>query len=149
MAIPITQAEVKELLKHTQNQDEEKIISCLANNIEEKSVASKIYKEWGLTRSVIKECHTAMSKDRSLQTVFNNLVGATRFKVIEKNRLLPASCPKKGCGKRDSWEHFIICYEPPDIGQMKDKEKIKAIIALCKIIRTENPTRPIPYENEV
>ena len=43
--IPMTQNEVKQVLKDQQNQDEERVINHLANNIDETSIASEIYKK--------------------------------------------------------------------------------------------------------
>ena len=123
---------------------EERVIRHLAYGMEDASVASKIYKQWGLNRQTIKECHVAMSRDRILQTTFNNLISATRFKTVEGGKLMPVSCPRKECRAKDSWEHFQECYNVPDIGNLEGKQKIEAIVYLCKQIQTSNPIRPTP-----
>ena len=145
LVIPMTQEEIKQLLKDYQNKDEERVIRHLAYGMEDASVASKIYKQWGLNRQIIKECHIAMSRDRILQTTFNNLISATRFKTVEGGKLMPVSCPRKECRAKDSWEHFQECYNVPDIGNLEGKQKIEAIVYLRKQIQTSNPIRPTPH----
>ena len=61
--IPMMQNEVKEYLKDCQEEDETKVINQLAENIEEKSVSCRIYKEWGLNRKMIRECQKRMAND--------------------------------------------------------------------------------------
>ena len=143
--IPMTQEEIKELLKEKQSVDEEKIIQFLADNIAETSIASNIYRKWHLNRRIVKECHEALSHNRILQTTLNNLLCATRFKMVVNNKLVPVRCPRKGCGQRDSWEHFLGCFAVPDISKLHGREKIAALVALCERIQTENPAQPVQF----
>ena len=113
--MPMTQCEVKQLLKNKQDQDEAEAIKYLANDRGVDSIASKIYKAWNLDRQLIKDCQVAMAHKRSLQVTFNNIVGATRFKAFEGPQLRKAVCQKEGCGALDSWEHFQQCYQVPDM----------------------------------
>ena len=111
-------------------------------------MAARIYEAWNLDRQQIKDCHIAMSKERQLQVTFNNIVAATRFKTFEGKRFVRARCQKKGCGSVDSWEHFLSCYEVPDISKMVGPEKIKEIVNICRKVAEPNPARPQPSEME-
>ena len=142
--MPITQEDVKGLLKSKQDQDEAVVIKFLAEAEEAKSIASKIYRAWNLDRQVIKECHEAMAGSRSLQVTFNNIVGATRFKTFEGSQLRKAKCQQKGCGAVDSWEHFLVCYQVPDLGSCGRKTKVGLIIDICEKAEVNNPGRPKP-----
>ena len=144
--IPLLQEEVKTLLRNKQDKDEAKVIKHLAETEGIESIAGQIYKTWNLDRQQIKECHIAMKRDRQLQVTFNNIVAATRFKVFDTQRLVQARCQKKGCGSVDSWEHFLRCYEIPDISELEGQEKVKAIKAICEKAAEPNPVRPKPSE---
>ena len=146
--IPLSQTEVKELLKKKQDKDEAETIKHLAMDDGIQSVASSIYRSWDLNRKTIKDCHIAMSHDRQLQVTFNNIVAATRFKTFEGQKLVRARCQKRGCGSVDSWEHFLQCYEVPDISRMKGQEKVKRIVEICEKAKEPNPIRPKPSEME-
>ena len=108
--IPMLQEEVKQKLKERQDQDGAKAIAYMEEEMEEPSVASKIYRYWQLDRQFIRECHKAMADDRKLQVTFDNLIGATRFKTLRGAQLIQTKCPKQGRGKPDSWEHILECY---------------------------------------
>ena len=142
--MPMTQEEVKMTLRSKQDKDEAEAIKFLADSTTTSSVASRIYRKWNLNRQVIKDCHVAMAHSRSLQTTFNNIVGATRFKVFEGSHLRKARCQKTGCGMIDSWEHFCTCYEVPEIGHLPQKERVEEIIKVCRRAEVYNPTRPQP-----
>ena len=145
-ALPMLQREVKDSLMNKQDMDEARAIAWLAEKPEESSVAGKIYQFWELDRQLIKDCHNGMKDDRGLQVTFNNLIGATRFKTLSGSRLMRAKCPKAGCGKVDSWEHFVQCYEAERMLELSREDKVKYMAALCKRIRTENPVRPSPTD---
>ena len=87
-----------------------------------------------------------MSYNRTLQSTLNNLLRATRFKTVIDNKLAQVCCPNKDCGQPDSWEHFLKCYDVPDIAKYDGKQKVEEIVKLCEKIQTENPIRPKPYE---
>ena len=134
--------EAKELLKKKQDE----VIKHLAEEDGVQSVAGKIYKTWDLDGRQIKDCHIAMKHDRQLQVTFNNIVAATRFKTSDGQRLVRAQCQRRGCGEIDSWEHFLLCYEVPDISSLKGQAKIEKIVEICKQAKEPNPTRPRPSE---
>ena len=144
--MPMTQEEVKTMLRSKQDHDEAEAIKFLADSPTTLSVASRIYRNWNLNRQVIKDCHVAMAQSRSLQATFNNIVGATRFKVFEDSHLRKARCQKAGCGSIDSWEHFCACYEVPEIGHLPHKERVKEIVNVCYRAEVSNPVRPQPSE---
>ena len=144
--IPLQQAEVKEVLKRKQDADEAKAIKQLAEEDGIQSVASAIYNAWDLDRRLIKECHVAMKHDRQLQVTFNNIVAATRFKTSDGQRLVRARCQRPGCGKIDSWEHFLQCYEVPDISHLAGRAKVEKIVEICMQAKEPNPVRPRPSE---
>ena len=108
--IPMTQQEVKQTLKEHQAQDEARAIAYLAVDEMQPSAPSRLYRKWELDRQLIKECHQAMMGDRKLQVTFNNLIGATIFKMLGGTKLVATRRQQKGCGKQDSWEHFLECY---------------------------------------
>ena len=83
---------------------------------------------------------------RSLQVTFNNIVGATRFKTFEGSQLRKAICQRKGCGATDSWEHFLSCYQVPDVGRYDRKTRIRVIMEICQKAEVNNPARPKPSE---
>ena len=147
-SIPLQQTEVKELLKKKQDNDEARVIKHLAEEDGIQSVASTIYKTWNLDRRQIKECHIAMRHDRQLQVTFNNIVAATRFKTFDGQHLMRARCHRSGCGMVDSWEHFLECYEIPDISELKGPVKIEKIVDICKRVGERNPVRPRPSQVE-
>ena len=146
--MPITQEEVKQLLKDKQDRDEAKVIKYMAEEPQISSIACKIYSEWNLDRSLIKEYHKATAHRRSLQVTFNNIVAATRFKTFEGSKLMKAICQKKGCGKDDTWEHFRSCYQVQDLSMVDRKTRLQEIIEICKRAEVPNPARPKPSQDE-
>ena len=147
-SIPLLQEEVKTLLRNKQDRDEAEVIKHLAQTEDVQSIAGQIYKTWNLDRQQIKACRIAMKRDRQLQVTFINIVAATRFKVFDNQRLVQARCQKKGCGSVDSWEHFLKCYEIPDISELEGQEKVNAIKAICVRAAEPNPVRPKPSDAE-
>ena len=101
--------EIKQLLKNKQNKDEAEAIQYLAVTDGAQSAAGRIYRTWELDRQLIKDCHVAIGRRRSLQVTFNNIVGATRFKTLDGGRLVRARRQMRGCGSADSWGHFLQC----------------------------------------
>ena len=75
-----------------------------------------------------------MAQDRTLQTTFANLMGATRFKASKQGKLWRAICPK--CREAaDSWSHCVTCHqlEVTEIGNEKKwLANIKAIVSKNK-----------------
>ena len=151
--MPMTQTEVKELIKDKQDKDEAQAIKFLAEEPSVRSVAGRVYRAWNLDRKVIKTCHELMAHSRSLQVTFNNIVGATRFKAFNESQLMKATCQKEGCGKIDSWEHFQECYQVPDVSKCDQKTRVETIIEVCKRAEVPNPARPRPsnepYETQI
>ena len=84
-----------------------------------------------------------------LQVADNNLTGATRFKTMGAAQLVRTRCPRTGCGRPDSWEHFLDCYEVPDVGCLEREDRINSRVQLCKKIRIPNQIRPDPWEQKV
>ena len=76
-----------------------------------------------------------MANDRNVQTTLNNLVGGARFKALVGNKLMKTYCPQKECGKIDSWQHFKECNKAPKMEEFSRKEKVDAIVTLCREIR--------------
>ena len=142
--IPMLQKEVKEYLITRQNEDEAGAIQFLAENITEPSMAGKIYREWKLTRKIIKDCQAKMARNRAWQVTFNNLVGGTRFKALQGSKMVRTRCPRKGCEELDSWEHFKECHEAHMPDGLSEKERISWIVEISKKAMTENPARPCP-----
>ena len=140
------QAEVKNCLENRQDMDEARAIAWMAEMPDETSAAGKIYQYWDLNRQIIKKCHHEMRDDRALQVVFNNLIGATRFKTLGGARLMRAKCPNTNCGSVDSWEHFIRCYGVKPLMGKTAEEKVQYLVQLSRRIRTDNPIRPKPTE---
>ena len=85
-----------------------------------------------------------MRHDRQLQVTFNNIVAATRFKTFDGQQLVRAQCQRDGCGKTDSWEHFLQCYEVPDISNLRGQAKVEKIVDICKRAKEPNSARPRP-----
>ena len=86
-----------------------------------------------------------MEESRTLQVTLNNIVGATRFKVLVGGKLAKTKCQRQGCGEADSWEHFQQCYEVPSMEGLTHSEKAKAIVAICKKAEVPDPIRPKPW----
>ena len=106
----LEQEEVKEMLKAKQELREKRTVSILAKKEKDPSVSRKICGEWHLDREQIRHIMRSLEKDRRLQATFTNLIGATRFKAIEKDKLYITRCPK--CKKElDAWERHKKCYE--------------------------------------
>ena len=82
-AIPMLQQEVKTYLKGRHSADEARAIKYLATEIAETSAAGKIYRVCVLNRRVIRGRRKAMARNRTLQVPSNNLVGGTRFKMLQ------------------------------------------------------------------
>ena len=146
--MPITQVEVKRLLKDKQDRDEAKVIKYMAEEPKLNSIACEIHREWNLDRSLIRECHVATAHRRSLQVTFNNIVAATRFKTFEGTKLMKAICRKEGCGAEDTWEHFRTCYQVRDLSMVDRKTRLQEIIGICKRAEVPNPARPKPSMDE-
>ena len=87
-----------------------------------------------------------MNHDIQLQVTFNNIVAATRFKTFEGQHLVRARCQRRGCGSVDSWEHFLQCYEVPDISSLAGQAKVEKIVDICKRAKEPNSVRPRPSE---
>ena len=147
-----TQAEIKEMLKIKQEQDEQEVMKILAERSEKPSKACKILIEWGLNRKKVKTILKSLDRERKLQTTFSNLIGATRFKTIVEGQLMAAVCPK--CGREpDDWQHHKECYNLaiPKDRESKDKEKWLALIKkYMEEITTPTPAKSqassIPYK---
>ena len=107
--LPRTQAEVKQVLIEKQIADEERAMQYLANDKPDTSVARNICRQWRQKRQVAKERHTVLSHSRTLHVNLNNLLCATRFKMVVENKLVLVRGPTKGCGQQDSWEHLLVC----------------------------------------
>ena len=146
--MPITQEEVKQLLKDKQDHDEAEVIKYMAEEPKINSIACQIYRDWNLDRSLIRECHKVLARRRSLQVTFNNIVAATRFKTFEGSKLMEAICQKKGCGVEDTWEHFRSCYQVRDLRTEDRKTRLQEIIGICKRAEVPNPARPKPSKDE-
>ena len=87
-----------------------------------------------------------MSSDRQLQVTFNNIIAATRFKTSDGQQLVRTKCQRTGCGSVDSWEHFLSCYQVPEISMLTGREKINAIVEICKKAKEPNAARPKPSD---
>ena len=104
-----SQQEVKTKLKEAQENNELKIFRIMADREVQRSYSCNMYLNWGLNRELVKKILRNMSGNRILQYTFGNLVGATRFKAIEKGELRHTRCPK--CRQAvDSWKHCVECY---------------------------------------
>ena len=145
-AIPMLRKGVKQHLIEKQNEDEAKAIQFLAENIAEPSLAGRIYREWGLSRTVIKECQVVMARNRTWQVTFNNLIGGTRFKALQGSKMARTRCPRMGCEELDSREHFKYCYRARMPAGPNGNEKISWMAETCKKVATDNPARPWPTD---
>ena len=75
----LLQEEIKQCLVEKQNRVEAEVLTQLAEELPNASVAGTIYRKWGLDGQLIKDCHVDMESDRPLQVTFYTLVGGTRF----------------------------------------------------------------------
>ena len=81
-----------------------------------------------------------MADDRTLQTTFGNLMGATRFKASEKGKLWHTVCPKCKT-KIDSWEHCAECYQIETKEIKNEKQWLANIRDITKKIKTVAPAQ--------
>ena len=150
--LPAQQGEEKEHLNYCQIRGEGAVVTYMSEELAEKSVSGMIYKEWGLSRSGIRECQEAMARNGAMQTTFNNFIGGSRFRVLVKGVLMRTICQNRGRGQIDSWKHFKTCYQVPDIAQWKGETKIKRILEVCERALTEQSNRliasDVPYHDE-
>ena len=104
-----TQDEVKKVLKEVTEIDEQAAVNYLAEGIAQKrSQSCEMRKNWNLDREKFREILAHMAEDRTLQTTFGNLLGATRFKAGKQGKQWRTVCPK--CKERiDSWRHCADC----------------------------------------
>ena len=129
--------EIKTRLKAAQEEDEQKVIQALSQQAEPVSMSAKMLAEWGLDRDRVKRILQFLETDRSLQTTFTNLIGATRFKALKEGELRHTKCPK--CGGIDSWSHCVECYELQPKPMQDDKQWLGKIKRLLITIKTESP----------
>ena len=110
------------------------------------SLSCRIFFDWDLSRKKVREILRSLDRDRKLQTTFNNLIGATRFKAMDQGGLYSTMCPK--CRKEiDSWEHHQKCYEleiPANTEGAKKEVWLKVIKNYLRIITTEQPAKYRP-----
>ena len=143
MPIVLTlQREVKRRLLAKQNRDQVRAIVFLAEDTPEPSVASKIYRRWHLDRQFIKDCHIAMSGDRSLQVTFNNIIGTTRFNTSQGAQLVRARCSREGRGRVDARGHVLPCYQVSSLGGLRRVNRVEFFVSLCKRRKPENLFSP-------
>ena len=95
-----TQEEDKLKPVRVQENREQRVIH-LATQADKKSVSSGTYKLWDLNRGKTRKILKHLENGRALQTAFGNLIGATRFKTLEKGILLGTPCQR--CKRPDSW----------------------------------------------
>ena len=129
--------EIKTRLKAAQEGDEQKVIQALSQQTEPVSTSAKMLAEWGLDRDRVKRILQFLETDRSLQTTFTNLIGATRFKALKEGELRRTKCPK--CGGIDSWSRCVECYELQPKPMQEAKQWLGKIKRLLITIKTESP----------
>ena len=82
------QEEVKKVLKEVNELDEQAVMKHLATGRgRNESQSCRMCLNWDLDRGKIRKILAHLAEDRTLQTTFANLVGATRFKAGEKGKL--------------------------------------------------------------
>ena len=140
--IPWTEADAKKFCKQKYRSDETEAVNMLCA---EGSVASSIYGELHLTRSIIKEMFTKLHNDRRRRTVFAGIICATRFEALNADGLLqPAICMR--CGGQDSFAHLLSC---SDLGSLPDdgspEELMDYLIALVREAARGAPLVPIRF----
>lgn len=96
-----TQQGIKELLKKQQDKNEHAGIKQLEEIKDPISISCRMYMESGLTREWVRRMLSALSYDRMLQVTLGTPLSATRFKMLEGNKLTNVKCPR--CGGRGSW----------------------------------------------
>ena len=89
-----------------------------------------------------------MSDSRLMQVAINNIVWVTRFKILAGKKLMWTLCWRLGCEAADSWGHFCLSYEVPEIGTFDRKAKTQAIIPICRGAMENRQARPRPSEIE-
>ena len=108
-------------------------------------VASSIYGELHLTRSIIKEIPTKLRNNLRNQTVFAGIVCATRFKALtEDGTLRSARCIK--CGGQDSFSHLLECsgLGPPPNDESPE-ELLENLMTLVREAARGAPIVPIKF----
>ena len=141
-----TQGEIKDLLKQSQDEDEQAVINYLANKGELTSVSCRIYTEWELTREKVRKMMNKLSYGRMLQVTLGSVLGATRFKIPEGRGLGMVACPN--CGQLDSWEHCQRCYEvtAPVKGKRTEKEWLEEVDCTVNKLCRPNPAKNEPFK---
>ena len=142
--VPMQQVEVNDHLVNCRSKDEAAAITYLPSELEEPSVSSTMYKEWGLNRKIIEDRHKAMARDRVLHTTFNNLAGGARFQALQGSILMRAQCQPNDCSRIDSRAHFSGSCGVSDLAQLSRQERIDQIVKICRGARMERPNYPSP-----
>ena len=138
--IPWTEDETEIYCKIKYRADEEVAPSLLKG---EGPIASSIYAELHLTRSIIKEVLTRLRSDRRKQMVFASIVFATRFKTFAvDNEPQAAKCMR--CGERDTFDHTLQCCRVGDIPCNGNAENLlDFLVGLVREAAKGAPVRPI------
>ena len=136
-----TQEEVKMVLKEVHEIDEQKVIKYLADGKSQKrSQSIQMCHNWNLDRKRIRKILASMADDRTLQTTFGNLMGATRFKASGKGKIWHTVCPK--CKTEiDSWEHCVKCYQIQAKEVKNEKQWLANIRDITEKIKTATPAK--------
>ena len=129
-------------------QDEQKCFLLLAN---QGSISCTLFKEWHLSRAIIKGALQDLFYNRRLQVTLASILVGTRFKSFDKligggSTRLPTVC--KICGARDSPAHLTehAGLKPPKPDPI---EIVEFLVQLAKTADTYNPHVSIPLQQEV
>ena len=141
-----TQDEVKKVLKEVNEIDEQAVTNYLAEgNAQTKSQSCNMCRNWNLDRGEIRKILAHLAEDRTLQTTFGNLLGATIFKAGKQGKLWHTVCPK--CKERiDSWSHCAECYQLEIKEAKNEKQWLANIKEIIKEIKTATPAKYITSE---
>ena len=105
-ALPGAAGELRGLAQTQHLTDERRLIDLLGNlDSESASIISYL----DLSREAIQEALTRLRDNRSHQATLLSILAATRFRMLTKGGLVPTTCRKSGCGKRDSFWHLLTC----------------------------------------
>ena len=141
-----SQAEVKTKLKLQQELHEHRVLIYLSRRKEKQSLSCCIFLHLELNRTLMRTILRHLADSRALQTTLGNLICATRFKTLDKNRLVMTQCPK--CGQANSWSHHIQCYNISLPQQTGDRQWPIKMRAYLEAIMTDKPAMPVATDRE-
>ena len=142
--VPLTRAEVQELIREQMDRDELMAMRQLATLESESAV---IIVDLELTRGVIQEALGRLREDRAAQVTLASILSATRYRIYSHGRRLPTRCGK--CrNAQDSFGHMIRCYALE--GEVaRGSQAVEFLVKMARVTKTKPPGLSLPFVRDL